>query len=373
VIVNSFIVQFESHAQRVARGPLLIGASRKVLQSLAIAMEIAHMESSIAPFDATGWKALCDTLCLASAATSWGAEPFWAGVELTYPGISLGYTGVLCAENTGGPLSASELENHTRAAATIRKQWPSDYQLRFFTRMDELHRAARRSLVFGAVVDAESPAAVALAESLANEITIDNAQTALRVLSVISPPLTLRGAGPIRSLQLPPAAFDVLLYSKTNEPWFEHRDLAVMCAAQRVGIIGVDFHDICRVCKRYVHSSWVSKFPKPVGAKASGGASGSNRASIATRNTLRGIAKYLPVSQVSDAIVSVSSARRLLRLKELKTVVELVRDACPNLDELVLIDNFRDQGEYLSVDIIAVTGGDCLKSLISSTDCADSS
>ena len=315
------------------------------------------MESSNALFEGTGWKNVCAALCQASTTTGWGAEPFWAGVELTYPGISLGYTGVLCIDSTGEALSTSELQKHTRAAAIMRNQWPSDYQLRFITDMDDLRRAARRSLVFGAVVDAESPAAVALAESLAKEITIDNAQIALRVLTVISPPLTLRGAGPIPSLQLPPAAFDVLLYSQTNEPWLEHRDLAVVCAGQRVGIIGVDFHDLCRICKRYVHSSWVSKFPKPVGTKASGGASGRGRATTATRNTLRGIAKSLPLLKASDAIVSVTSDRRLLRLKELKTVAELIRDACPNLEELVLVDSFRDQGEYLNVDIIAVTGG----------------
>ena len=114
-------------------------------------------------FQGTGWEKLYATLIRASKTTARGAEPFWLGIELTYPPCNLGYTGVLCADNRGEILSTGELRGQTRALEALRDQWPSDHQLRFLTDVNDLRRAARRSCVFGAVVDAASPAALSLA------------------------------------------------------------------------------------------------------------------------------------------------------------------------------------------------------------------
>ena len=303
-------------------------------------------------FDGTGWESVYAKLSAAPTKTARGAEPFWVGVELTHPSCDLGYVGVLCADHAGEVLCTSVLQERISALDYLRSQWPGD-QLRFLTDMDGLRSAARRSIVFGAVVDAGSRAALSLAESLANEITDGNTRTALRVLAVVAPPSSRRAASAVDP-------FDVLLKSKTTEPWLEHRDLAMMCAVQKAGLIGVDFRDVCGIFKKHkkASDSWLSKRPRPVGAKASGIARGPSRATSATKRALRGISESLTLSQATGAIIDISGGAQSLRLIEYRTVMKLIREACANADKFVLGDNHSNGFlEFLNVQIIAATGG----------------
>ena len=308
-----------------------------------------------ARFQGTGWESLYATLIRASKATARRADPFWVGVELTYPGCSLGYTGVLCFDNAGDALSTNGLQNQTLALEAMRKLWPSDHQLRFLTDVVALRRAARRSCVFAAVVDAASPAALALAQTLAKTIARGNTQTALRVLTLISPPMSRRVAGPVGPVPPTPAPFDVLLRSRTAQAWLEHRDLAVMCALQKSGLIGIDFTDICQTFKQYEHSTgrWVSKRPRPIGAKALGVGRGPGRAERAARKALREIAASFPLAQISGGIIDVVGD---LRLKEMRILMETIRAACRDDTQFVIGCDVRGQGPFLKVSFIAVCG-----------------
>lgn len=305
-------------------------------------------------FAGTGWERLYAALSMASTTTARGAVPFWVGVELTHPN-GPGYAGVFCADIAGEVLCTSELQRRTSALEAMRTQWPGG-QLRFLTDVDDLRSAARRSGVFGAVVDAASPAALSLAESLANEITVGNARTALRVLSVISPPSDLRGTSPAGPLAPTPAPFDVLLRSKTTEPWLEHRDLAVMCAVQKIGLMGIDFSHVLRLFKEFDHAGgrWVSKRPQLAGAKALGVAHGPARAERAAEQAIREIGASVSLSQISGGIVDIEGDAKL---KEIKTVMEVIRAACADETQFVLGYAAGGQGPFLKINLIAVTGG----------------
>jgi len=306
-------------------------------------------------FQGTGWENLYATLSRATTTTARCGAPFWVGMELTNPSYGMGYVGVLCADITGEVLCTSELQEHTRALEAMRNRWP-DGQLRFLKDVDDLKGAARRSCVFAAVVDAASAAAFPLAESLAKAITIGNERTVLRVLTVITSPSSRRGAG---RLPPPPVPFDVLLRSRTTEPWFEHRDLAVMCAVQKAGLIGVDFNDVCQVFMEYKQTGdhcdhWVSKRPRPVGAKALGVARGPGRAERAAKKTMREIAASFPVSQITDGIIDIAGD---VRLKETRVIMETIRAACPDETQFVLGFDARGKGPLLKIGFIAITGG----------------
>ena len=309
-------------------------------------------------FQGTGWENLYATLSRATTTTARGGAPFWVGMELTNPSYGLGYVGVLCADTTGEVLCTNELQERTRALEAMRNRWP-DGQLRFLKDLDDLKGAARRSCVFGAVVDAASPAAFSLAESLAKAITIGNQRTVLRVLTVITSPSSRRGAGRSGRLPAPPVPFDVLLQSRTTEPWFEHRDLAVMCAGQKTRLIGIDFNDVCQVFMEYSQTGdhcdhWVSKRPRPVGAKALGVARGPGRAERAAEKAMREIAASFPVSQITDGIIDITGD---VRLKEARVIMETIRAACSDETQFVLGFDARGKGPLLKIGFIAVTGG----------------
>jgi len=282
--------------------------------------------------------------------TARGAKPFWLGIELTYPSRSLGYTGILCADNAGKVLCTSELRGHTRALDAMRVMWPGDQQLRFITDTDDLRHAARRSCVFGAVVDAASPAALSLATSLAKTIAAGNSQTALRVLTTVAPPSSRQSAGPLPPI---PAPFDVLLQSRTTQPWFEHRDLAVMCALHKARLIGVDFTDICHMFKDYEHARrhWVPRRPKPIAVKGLGGARGAGRGERAAKKAMREIAASLPLSHVTGGIIDIAGDARL---KDTREVMQAIRAACPDQAQFVLGFDSRGERSILKVSFIAV-------------------
>ena len=306
----------------------------------------------------TGWDSYRTKLTLASATVARGAEPFWVGVELTHPACDLGYVGVFCVDRAGEVLCTRVLQERTSALEDLRTQWPGG-QLRFLTDVVDLRKAARRSIVFGAVVDAGSSSAVSLAVSLAKAINDGNTRTALRVLTLIAPPLSRRSSRALEPLPPTPAPFDVLLKSRTTEPWYEHRDLATMCAVQKAGLIGVDFNDVCGIFRKYKRAEdrWVSKRPRPVGAKASGIARGRHRAASATRIALRSLAESLDLSQARSAVIDIGGDARSLRLAEYETVADLIAEACPRLSKFVPGDSYRKLGEWLSVNVVAVTGG----------------
>lgn len=312
-------------------------------------------------FRGTGWENLYATLSHASTTTTPSAAPFWIGVELIHGGPR--YVGVLCADNSGEVVCTSELQRRTSALQKLRTQWP-DGHLRFLTDLDHLRTAARQSEVFGAVVDAKSPAAWSLAESLAQEITIGNARTPLRLLTVISPPScrriisppsSRRGTGPAGPLPPTPASFDVLLRSKTNDPWLEHRDLALMCAVQKDGLIGVDFSHVLGIFKEseYTGGQWVSRRLGLSGAKARGVARGPGRAERAAKKAVREIAASLALSQITGGIIDISGDARLA---ELRVAMETIRAACPEQTQFVLGCDVRGQGPFMKITFIAVTG-----------------
>lgn len=308
-------------------------------------------------FNGTGWESFYAKLCLASANADAGTKPFWVGVELRYPSCDLGYVGVLCVDYKGEVLRTSVLQKRVAALEGLRSQWPGE-QFRFVTDIDDLRTAARRSIVFSAVVDAGSTKALSLAVSLATAIAEGNVQTELRVLTLVAPPSSRKRASTPDLLPATPAPFDVVLKSKANEPWYEHRDLARMCAVQKTGLIGVDFNDVCGIFKKYSDTDgrWVAKHPRPIGAKASGLAGGPTRATAATKRSLRGIAESLALAQITGVVIDISGDAHLLRLDEYRTVMNVIRDACPNADRVVLGDRYSDLAGYLNVDIIAVTG-----------------
>jgi hypothetical protein len=303
-------------------------------------------------FAGTGWERLYAALSLASTATALGAKPFWVGVELSHPS-GPGYVGVLCADIAGEVLCTSELQRRTSALQDLRAQWPGG-QLRFLAEVDELKSAARRCGVFGAVVDAASPAALSLAASLAQELIVGNARTALRVLSVVSPPPGRANSGPAAPLPPAPAPFDLVLRSKTTEPWFEHRDLAVMCAVQKVGLIGIDFSYVLALFKEFDHAGgrWVSRRAQFAGAKALGVAQGPGRAERAAQDAIRGIGASLSLSQISGGIVDIEGDAKL---NEIKTAMEAIRAACADETQLVLGYAAGGQGPSLRINFIAVT------------------
>ncbi len=284
------------------------------------------------------------------------AKPYWVGVELTYPACRLGYTGVLCADNAGEVLCTSALRGHTRALETMRNLWPGDGQLRFLTDVHDLRRAARRSCVFAAIVDAASPSALSLAKSLAKAIASGNTQIALKVLTVVAPPPSRRGAGFAGPLPSTPAQFDVLLRSSTAQPWLEHCDLAVMCALQKARLIGIDFADICLNFKEYERSSgrWIPTHPRPVGVKAMGVGQGPGRAERAAKKALREIAASFPLSQLTGGIIDITGD---VRLKDTRIAMETIRAACPDDTQFVLGFDARAAGSLLKVSFIAVSGG----------------
>ena len=309
-------------------------------------------------FQGTGWENLYATLSRATTTNARGGAPFWVGVELTNPSYGLGYVGVLCADITSEVLHTRELQDHTRALDAIRNQWP-DGQLRFLKDIHDLKDAARRSCVFGAVVDAASTAALSLAESLAKAITIGNERTVLRILSVITAPSSRRGSSRAGQLPPPPVPFDVLLRSRTTEPWFEHRDLAVMCAVQKAGLIGINFNDVCQIfmeCKQTGDRCdyWVSRRPRPVGAKVFGVARGPGRAERAAKKAMREIAASFPVSQITSGIIDITGD---VRLKETRVIMETIRAACRDEAPFVLGFDARGKGPLLKIGFIAVTGG----------------
>ena len=303
-------------------------------------------------FRGTGWESLYAKLSKASGTSGRGAKPFWLGVELTHPGAP-GYTGVVCANTAGEVLCTGELQRRTSALIDMRTQWP-DGRLRFLADMDELRGAARRSHVFGAVVDAASPAALSLAKSLAKAISIGNTRTALRLLSVIAPaPSRRRAEGPLPPT---PAAFDVLLRSKTGDPWFEHRDLAVMCAVQKEGLIGIDFTQVIGIFKasEYTGGRWVSRRLGLYGAKARGVARGPGRAARAARKVLRDIAAHLPLARIAGGTIDIAGDARLA---EIKVAMEAIRAACPGEAQFILGCDARGEGPFLKISFIAVAGG----------------
>lgn len=336
------------------RGIRRIGAMNKKLQSL---WQRAFTNRLTNPcFQGTGWEDLYAALSHASTTTDRGAKPLWVGVELTYPRRDLGYVGVLCADDAGEVLSTSELQRHTRALEDMRSQWP-DGQLRFLTNVDDLNTAARRSRVFSAVVDATSPSSLTLAKSLAKDITIGNTHTELRVLTLVSRPSNFRIARPTGPIQRTPAAFDVLIRSRTSKPWLEHRDLAVMCAVHKTGFVGVDFNDVCRIFKKYEHASahWIPRRPTPVAAKGVGVARGLNRAECAAKQAIREIAASFPLSQVTGGIIDISGDTTQLR--DARGTLEAVRAVCPDEAQFVLNCDAQGYGLSITITFIAVTGG----------------
>lgn len=304
-------------------------------------------------FRGTGWESLYAKLKEASKRTSRSAAPFWVGVELSRPNAP-GYAGVFCADNAGELLCTSELQERTSALQAMRAQWP-DGQLRFLTDLKDLKAAARRAHVFGAVVDAASPAALSLAESLAKEIAIRNKQTALRVLTLVSPPSTRRARGPDGPLPPTPASFDALLQSRTTKPWLEHRDLALMCAVQKTGVIGIDFMHVLGMFKEceYTGGQWLSRRLGLAGAKALGAARGPGRAGRAAKKTLREIAASLPLAQITGGLIDIAGDARLA---EIKAAMETIRAACPEEAQFVLGCDTRERGPFLTITLIAVTG-----------------
>ena len=305
-------------------------------------------------FRGTGWESFYAKLNAESTTASRKAAPFWVGVELTHPNAP-GYAGVFCADNAGVVLCASELRERTSALQTMRAQWP-DGQLRFLTDLDDLKSAARRSHVFGAVVDAASPAALSLAESLARKIAPGNTQTALRVLTVVAPSPTRRAPNPAGPLPPAPAAFDVLLQSKTTKPWLEHRDLAAMCAVQNAGLIGIDFIQVLGMFKQceYTGGRWMSKRLGLAGAKALGVARGPGRAERAAKKVLREIAASLPLARITGGLIDIAGDARLA---EIKAAMETIRAACPEEAQFVLGCDARGRGPFLALTFIALTSG----------------
>jgi hypothetical protein len=303
-------------------------------------------------FRGTGWENLFSALNRASSTSGRGAKPFWLGVELTQPG-SPGYAGVLCANAAGEVLCTGELQRRTSVLLNIRKQWPEG-RLRFLADMNELRSAARRSHVFGAVVDAANPSALSLARSLAKAISIGNTRTALRVLSLVSPPSSRRRATPADPPPTP-AAFDVLLRSKTTEPWYEHRDLALMCAVQKEGLIGIDFTQVLGIFKssEYIGGRWVSSRLGLTGAKARGVARGPGRAERAAKRVLRDIAAHMPLAQIAGGTVDIAGDARLA---EIKVAMQMIRAACPDEAQFILGCDARGQGPFLEINLIALTG-----------------
>ena len=304
-------------------------------------------------FRGTGWEKLLSALNRASSASGRGAKPFWLGVELTHPG-SPGYTGVLCANAAGEVLCTNELQRRTSFLLDMRKQWPDD-RLRFLADMNELRSAARRSHVFGAVVDAASPSALSLAKSLAKAISIGNTRTALRVLSLVSLPSSRRRGTPADPPPPTPAGFDVLLRSKTTEPWYEHRDLALMCAVQKEGLIGIDFTQVLGMFKEteYIGGRWVSRRLGLAGAKARGVTRGPGRAERAAKRVLRDIAAQVPLAQIAGGTVDIAGDARLA---EIKVAMQTIRSACPDEAQFILGCDARGQGPFLEINLIALTG-----------------
>lgn len=310
-------------------------------------------------FAGTGWENYYAKLLLAMANGATDPEPLWVGVELTHPTCDFGYVGVMCAEHAGEVLSIGTLQTRITAMEGLRSRWP-DTQLRFVTELEDLRTAARRSIVFGAVVDAGSTAALSLAVFLAKEITEGNTQTALRVLTLVAPPSSPRRGSVPTPLPPTPAPFDALLRSKTDDPWREHSDLARMCAGQRVGLLGVDFNDVCGLFMKYrqVDDRCISMRSSPVGAKAEGSRRGPVRAASATKESLRGLADSIVLSRVTGAVVAIMGDAQTLRMNEYRTAMKLIREACPNAGKFVLSDHHSSgYREFLGVQIIAVTGG----------------
>ena len=301
-------------------------------------------------FRGTGWEGLYARLDQVSLPD---AQAFWLGLELTRPG-GLGYTGVFCVDAAGAVLCTSALQRRTAALEHLRTLWPGD-RLRFLTDMDALRSAAARSHVFGAVVDAASPAALSLAVSLAQEIAIGNTRTALRVLSVVSPASSRPGARMAGSLPPAPAAFDVLLHARAAEPWFEHRDLAVMCAVQKDGLIGIDFTHVIGIFKEseYSGGQWLAWRLGLAGAKAVGTARGAGRAARAAKKALRGIAVNFSLAQIRSGIIDIAGDASLA---EVKTAMQTIRAACPQEAQFVLGCDARGQGPFLKIHLIAVPG-----------------
>jgi hypothetical protein len=129
-----------------------------------------------------------------------------------------------------------------------------------------------------------------------------------------------------------------------------------MCALQKTGLIGIDFTDICQNFKQYEHSTgrWVSKRPKPIGAKAVGVGRGPGRAERAARKALREIATSFPPAQISGGIIDVVGD---VKLKEMRILMETIRAACLDETPFVLGCEPRGQGPFLKINFIAVSGG----------------
>lgn len=305
-------------------------------------------------FRGTGWESVYAKLSAAAATASRNTAPFWLGVELTRPNAP-GYAGVFCVDNAGAVLCTGELRERTAALQTLRAQWPGG-QLRFLTGLDELRSAARRAHVFGAVVDAASPAALSLAESLARKIAPGNTQTALRVLCVVAPPSVRGGRTATGPLPPAPAAFDVLLHSKTTRPWLEHRDLALMCAVQKGGLIGIDFIQILGMFKEceYTGGQWLSQRLGLAGAKALGVARGPGRAQRAAEKVLREIAANFPLARIRGGLIDIAGDARLA---EIKAAMQTIRAACPAETQFVLGCDARGRGPFFALTCIALTSG----------------
>ena len=205
-------------------------------------------------------------------------------------------------------------------------------------------------------MDATSPAALALANYLAKATSAGNTQTALRILAVISASSSGRGSARAGPLAATPAAFDVLLQSNATEPWFEHRDFAVMCAVQKDGLIGVDFTQVLGIFKEseYIEGQWVARRLGLKGAKALGVARGPGRAERAAKKALRGISAYLTLPQIRAVIIDIAGD---LRLAEIKAVMEIILSACPEETRFVLGCDARGQGPTIRIRCIAVQGG----------------
>jgi hypothetical protein len=189
--------------------------------------------------------------------------------------------------------------------------------------------------------------------SLAKKIARGNTRTALRVLTVVSP-ATARG--PARPLPPTPAAFDVLLRSRTTKPWLEHRDLAAMCAVQKAGLIGIDFTQVLGMFREchYTGGRWLSKRLGLAGAKALGVARGPGKAARAAQKALREIAASVPPARITGGLVDIAGNASLA---EIKAAMQTIRAACPEEAQFVLGCDARGSGPFLALTFIALTGG----------------
>ena len=266
-------------------------------------------------------------------------EPHWIGIELRRED-SPKYVGVMCVDQQGEVLHLRELAERHWALERIAEQWGRG--MRILATQDELLDGARDCQVFGAVVDVASPTATQLAERLADRVRASSSGLGVCVLDVVSTLPGLRHESMKRGAIVASRHFDVTIHTETLVPWFEHRDLARLCALQYEGLIEVDFGDVLGALKGN----------RRAGCKIWTTAYGPDRAQLATGEIFRKLARCGDTESVRAGILLVTANIETLRLAEIRTAAHAVQGAFPSLESFVLGHCSHHPSIFLMIDLL---------------------